>query len=139
MKIKIIDLNLFEKSNGIHFTRDINFQYEYEVLAISDYRPKTIWESSKNRKSFLLLIKFNNDYSSFHWCVNNESIKVMDNSVDEKWVKLKSHAIKSDEGTVIFRNLYSPKWMTLTNELFLYDVSMNNGRAIKTFEANEYK
>ena len=34
MKIKIIDWKLFEKSNGIYFTRDINIVNDYNVYAM---------------------------------------------------------------------------------------------------------
>lgn len=47
MKIKIKDLTLFEKTNGIYFMRDINFHYECDVLAIRDYIPNNIWIQKK--------------------------------------------------------------------------------------------
>lgn len=137
MKIRINDLNLFEKTNGIYFTRDINFQYEYEVLAIADYFPKTIWECRRKRKEFLVLLKFNNDKDNvcFRWCLDNDSIEVIDDSINSDWIQTKKFIYYSeiDRQEIKYTNLECPKWM-IDDKAFLYDIIENHKIALEKFK-----
>jgi hypothetical protein len=136
MKIRIINLNLFEKTNGIYFTRDINFQHEYEVLAIKDYYPNNIWELAKKKKDFLLLLKFNNERDSFcfRWCLNNDSIEIIDVSINNDWIQTKKYVYYSDADLqkINYTNLECPKWM-IEEKTFFYEIIEDNNKAFDKY------
>jgi hypothetical protein len=136
MKIRIYDLNLFEKTNGIYFTRDINFQYEYEVLAIRDYLPNNIWEFTKKKQQFLLLLKLNNDRDGlcFRWCLNNPSIEIIDESINKNWIQTKKYIYYSevDLQKIKYTNLECPKWM-IEEKTFFYEIIEDSNKAFEKY------
>ncbi|MBU1093261.1 MAG: hypothetical protein KKH01_02230 [Firmicutes bacterium] len=73
MKVKIVDLGLFQESNGYEFSRDLNSEYVFDVYAII---------TSKKNKYVLLYIS---DIQVLNFFKLNSSLQIIDISINSKW------------------------------------------------------
>lgn len=126
MKIKIIDWKLFEKSNGIYFTRDINIVNDYNVYAM---------EIGKKHNKLLVYM----DFISFKYLgfiEYNESISIIDNNISNNWVYKKNLVLNIYANDLYFQkysyeNILAPEWMIQGS--FLVDLRENPVKAENEF------
>ncbi len=126
MKIKIIDWKLFEKSNGIYFTRDINIVDDYNVYAM---------EIGKKHNKLLVYM----DFISFKYIgfiEYNESISIIDNNISNNWVYKKNLVLNIYTNDLYFQkysyeNILAPEWMIQGS--FLVDLRENPVKAENEF------
>lgn len=129
MKIKIIDWKLFEKSNGIYFTRDINIVNDYNVYAM---------EIGKKHNKLLVYM----DFISFKYLgfiEYNESISIIDNNISNNWVYKKNLVLNIYTNDLYFQkysyeNILAPEWMIQGS--FLVDLRENPVKAENEFLAH---
>ncbi|MDD3397512.1 MAG: hypothetical protein PHR96_03105 [Clostridia bacterium] len=141
MRIKIIDLELFEKTNaiyGFYQDKNINPTYEFEVYAIFNY-------SIKKKEKLLIDIRDRDDIF-ITWIINNKAIQIIDDNMPENWVFAKEYKggyIIHTSGLsyfqpIKFKNLWAPQWMISDKEFFLNIYEAPNV-AKKKFYDNEIK
>lgn len=126
MKIRIIDWKLFEKSNGIYFTRDINIVNDYNVYAM---------EIGKKHNKLLVYM----DFISFKYLgfiEYNESISIIDNNISNNWVYKKNLVLNIYANGLYFQkysyeNILAPEWMIQGS--FLVDLRENPVKAENEF------
>lgn len=126
MKIKIIDWKLFEKSNAIYFTRDINIVNDFNVYAM---------EIASKRKRLLVYM----DFISFKYLgfiEFNDCVMITENSISDDWVYNKELNLNIYTNDLYyqkysFENIFAPEWMTLST--FLVDLRENPVKAEKEF------
>ena len=126
MKIKIINLKLYCKTNGIHFSNEINISNERYVYAIAE---------TKKDKYFLI-----DGRGNPFWIYDNKAIEISDNKIPNNWIFTKkyNYYIKSEYSGVKIKNIFSPKWM-IDDETFFYDIIENRDIAADKFYKNEIK
>ena len=126
MRIKIIDWKLFEKSNGIYFTRDTNIVNDYNVYAM---------EIDKKHNKLLVYM----DFISFKYLgfiEYNESISIIDNNISNNWVYKKNLVLNIYTNDLYsqkysYENILAPKWMIQGS--FLVDLRENPVKAENEF------
>lgn len=92
MKVKIVDLSLFQESNGYEFSRDLNSEYVFDVYAII---------TTKKTKYVLLYIS---NIQVLNFFKLNSSLQIIDISISNKWSYVKNYC----SGTYIY---YSGKYI----------------------------
>ena len=86
MKIEINNWSLFEKENGLYFTRDINISKQHKVYVIAGRMKKTC---------FFVYIDFVS-WKYLGFVKANKAIKIIDDRHDEDWVNKKAHFTSKD-------------------------------------------
>ena len=126
MKIEIKDWNLFEKNNGIYFTRDVNISNIFDVYAI---------EIGKKHTKLLVYM----DFISFKYLgfiKYNESISIIDNNISNDWVYSKNLVLKIFTNDLYYqkysyRNIFASAWMIQSS--FFVDITENPVKAEEDF------
>lgn len=93
---------------------------EYEVLAVFTYG------TIKKKTQYLILL----DNILLTWCPKSKAIKITSDG-NENWVFIPKFVrdYKKQWMSVVFKNLYCPKWM-IDEEDFFYDIFENNEEAV---------
>ncbi|MDD3397510.1 MAG: hypothetical protein PHR96_03095 [Clostridia bacterium] len=127
MKVKIINLKLYDKTNAIQFSNEKTFIFEKEVFAIAE---------TKKNKFFLI----ENGHGYPFWIYDNKAIEISDNKIPNNWMFTRKYNDynKSEYSGVEIKNIFSPKWM-IDDETFFYDIIENRDIAAKKFYDNEIK
>ena len=126
MKIKIIDWKLFEKSNGVYFTRDVNITNSFDVYAV---------EIGKKHTQLLVYM----DFISFKYLgfiKYNEAICIIDNNISNDWVYNKNLVLNSFTNDLYYQkysyeNVFAAEWMIQSS--FFVDLSENPVKAEEEF------
>ncbi|MDD3397508.1 MAG: hypothetical protein PHR96_03085 [Clostridia bacterium] len=129
MRIKIIDLNLFGKTNGMHNIESVElFDCFKEVYAFY-FDKKDTW--------YLMDILNNGNPN---WFLFNESMEVCDNTIPSGWVYIKKYEyyIPPYNSGIKLSNILSPKWMA-ENKTFFYETFEDGDSARQKFYDNEIK
>ncbi len=118
MRIKVIDWNIFKKTNAINFTNDDTIKKEYEVYA---------FVRIKNKRYVLLYLDFfKHKFLSF--ILLNEALIFVDDTLDEKFVYrnaiISEKIIESDglnfwKDKCLLKDVYAPLWMIEDKEFFI--------------------
>ena len=126
MKIKIIDWKLFEKSNGVYFTRDVNITNSFDVYAI---------EIGKKHTKLLVYM----DFISFKYLgfiEYNEAICIIDNNISNDWVYNKNLVLNIFTNDLYYQkysyeNVFASEWMIQSS--FFVDLRENPVKAENEF------
>lgn len=130
MKVQVIDLSLFQESNGCYFTRNINNDYIFDVHAIVKIR----------RIKYVLL--YLHDIQVLSFFKLNESLQIIDNIVNSKWIITRNfksrlriqQGLSSYLQDVLYKEVYSPKWMVEDERFFLELIENSNQAKTKFFK-----
>lgn len=115
MKVKIVDLSLFQESNGYEFSRDLNSEYVFDVYAII---------TTKKTKYVLLYIS---NIQVLNFFKLNSSLQIIDISISNKWSYVKNYCsgtyIYYSGGsyfqTIKYKDVNAPEWMISDRHFFL--------------------
>ena len=126
MKIKIIDWKLFEKSNAVYFTRDVNITNSFDVYAI---------EIGKKHTQLLVYM----DFISFKYLgfiKYNEAICIIDNNISNDWLYNKNLVLNIFTNDLYYQkysyeNVFAAEWMIQSS--FFVDLSENPVKAEEEF------
>lgn len=126
MKIKIIDWKLFEKSNGVYFTRDVNITNSFDVYAI---------EIGKKHTKLLVYMDFIS-FKHLGFIEYNEAICIIDNNISNDWVYNKNFVLNIFTNDLYYQkysyeNVFAAEWMIQSS--FFVDLSENPVKAAEEF------
>ncbi len=130
MKVQVIDLSLFQESNGCYFTRNINNDYIFDVHAIVKIR----------RIKYVLL--YLHDIQVLSFFKLNESLQIIDNIINSKWIITRNfisrlriqQGLSSYLQDILYKEVYSPKWMVEDEKFFLELIENSNQAKTKFFK-----
>ena len=130
MKVQVVDISLFQESNGCYFSRNIGDDYIFDVYAIVNI---------KKSKYVLLYL---HEIQVLNFFKLNESIQITDNIVNSKWIitkKFKSklrirHGFGSYLQDILYKEVYCPKWMIEDENFFLELIENPNQAKTKFFK-----